>query len=1084
MVTDRPPDSDSRSRARVFLSYSHADPNAEVVRAVHTALTSQHEVFCDIGLEPGALWATEIEAKLAEADYFVVFLSGEAANSKALAEETRRAVKRQTDTGRPRILPVPLAYDIGELGFELGALLKPFQFIFWQAPEDTTDLIDDLRKIFTGAWVAQTAEIAPALSRYVVSPTRSKRMREIFVPPSDVKKARDLIGSGRIIWITGADGAGKHFLASALACELDKPVFELRRTLSWRHIFQNHPAKGVLVLPDALAPERAGTGDYEKELNALRQICETDNTIVLTCSDEEYTTRNSDLIDADFTPAQLARYRLTGETYSLSQRTAIIRKLVTQSHAAGIVSMAQRQWIDKLLNAQQQFPWKDWTLGELESFVTRSLPTTSSPSDVVQLLDRHTTIEDQIHMWFLGLDETARSLLLTLLLFPEATSEQIWARFRTILSELETLRLVPQMSIPTVGVCRARCAPYITQTENLEIVDSDAASSIARELAVSWREFVIELRPLLIRWALPPAGQDRALTRSGADESAAVRQEVARLLGELLKVNVEAVLPFLEDLATFDQSVVRRAAAEAIVYAFGSEDGARNCRKLLRIWEADRSGDNAAVRKREVAAGACWRIAALSKGATNYRFALEQLQRHIRDIPRVRAVVAYGIGRIVGRRSADELHPLMTRLARDQDEIVRRRTGVALSELSRREPEEAGAIFADWFDSHETRLLWTAAYALLVAPRLGRGERDMLHALMHLDPTALAGALGSATTPGDEAKDTDKTEHATRNLLRLAADTESAEPLATALATYWAAHPDRGALLCERLARLSAKPVNDLLVNADRQRLLKATFGSQFQESVLADAGAGGSRQLITTLAVTKIISELTDELQFDPKIAEAWEEAPDRFERFLRWLRTSLGDSGRRAVVLLRRLILESLLEDRKKLVQCAASWLKDPDTTDEAKDTIRAIMKTPELRTRLLARLSVEYWDSRADVWLILDSLGSGSSIIVRQLAFADMLGMDPRRFIDAAVQETQEVQDFPQVGREVLKALAEVAKTKGSAIAVAVRRSESRSNRNKILRLIRDFGRSDPPLKKVAEDLWITRIWLSLQEIFSSS
>src|SRR6185295_14817776 len=118
-----------------------------------------------------------------------------------------------------------------------------------------------------------------------------------------------------------------------------------------------------------------------------------------------------------------------------------------------------------------------------------------------------------------------------------------------------------------------------------------------------------------------------------------------------------------------------------------------------------------------------WRIAALSKGAANYRFALEQLQRHIRDIPRVRAVVAYGIGRIVGGRNAEDLHPLMTRLARDQDVIVRRRTGVALIELARRQPEEAGAIFADWFASNETRQLWTAAYALLVAPRSGKGDR-------------------------------------------------------------------------------------------------------------------------------------------------------------------------------------------------------------------------------------------------------------------------------------------------------------------------------------------------------------------------
>ena len=60
----------------------------------------------------------------------------------------------------------------------------------------------------------------------------------------------------------------------------------------------------------------------------------------------------------------------------------------------------------------------------------------------------------------------------------------------------------------------------------------------------------------------------------------------------------------------------------------------------------------------------------------------------------MRAVVAYGIGRIVSRRNIHDVQPMMTRLARDQDEIVRRRIGVALSELGRRDPQEADAVFA------------------------------------------------------------------------------------------------------------------------------------------------------------------------------------------------------------------------------------------------------------------------------------------------------------------------------------------------------------------------------------------------------
>jgi hypothetical protein len=607
-----------------------------------------------------------------------------------------------------------------------------------------------------------------------------------------------------------------------------------------------------------------------------------------------------------------------------------------------------------------------------------------------------------------------------MLLFPEATSEHIWAKFRAILSELETLRLIPQMSIPTLGVCRARCLPYVTQTDDLDIVDSDVGSAIAHEIAISWREYVLELRPLLSRWALPPVGQDRALTRMGADESAAVRQDVARLLGELLKVRVEDVLQFLDDFATFDQSAVRRAAAEAIVHAFGSEDGARNSRKLLRAWEADRSGENVAIRRREVAADACWRIAARSSGA-NYDFALEQLRRHARDIPRVRAVVAYGIGRIVNRRTIDDLKPLMTRLARDQDVIVRRRTGVALSELSRRDPEEADGVFADWLASEDSRRLWTAAYALLVAARPGRGDRDKLHALMDLDPAAFAEALSSAITPGDEAKDTDRTGDATRNLVRLVADAEARDWCATAMGTYWVTHPDRGTLLCERLGGLAGGSFNGLLIDAYERRLSEADSVLHFQEIVLADVGAGGIRRQIATPAVEMIISELTDEVRLDDEIAAAWEAAPELFERFLRWLRSDLGDAGRVAIVLLRRFVLQSLFQKPEHLVKCAALWLRDSGTCDEARDAIRAILSVSESWSSFVAALTVEYWDLRSDVWLILGALDADSSITVRQVAFADLLEGDPRRFVATAIQETQDLRD---VRAEVLKALARIA------------------------------------------------------------
>lgn len=1081
MTTDTLPDPGSRTPAKVFLSYCHADPNAGVVQKVYSALKERHEVFVDNGITSGTPWSPETDVWLAKADYFVVFLSAEAAKSHGVAEEVRRAVKRRDETGRPTILTVPLDYDIDELGYGLSALVRDFQFgLLWQKPEDTSDLIDDLERVISGARVAPATEIVFALAQYMMSDARRKRIGETFVPPPDIEKARALIRERRVVWITGAAGVGKQFLASALACELNGSVFELRPTLSWRHIFRYRPVGSVLVLPDALAPDRAGSDDYEAALKKLLQICESDNTVLLTCSDDEYRARHGDLLDAGFTTATLTPHTLSKDLYSLPLRSEIIRKLATQKQSEGIVSTAQGQWIETLLSGRKELAWRDWTLGELESFVIRSLPATASLDDVDQLLDRHTTIEDQVHVWFLGLDAAAQALLLALLLFPETSPEQLWARFRDILSELESLRLVPRMSIPTLGVCRARCKPYVTATDEMGIVDSDLASAIARELAVSWREYVIELQRLLKEWAIPPAGQDSDLTRTNADKRAPVRKGVARLLGELMRIRVEDVQPFLDEFATFDQIGIRRAAAEAIVYTFGTQDGARNGRKLLRAWESDRQGKEADARRREVVADACWRIASFTTDSTSYRFALEQLQRLTFDVPMVRSTVAYGIGKIVKRRHDDELLWMMTRLARDKDEIVRRRAGVALDELGRRAPGEASKVFAEWLASKEAKRLWTGAYALLVTRAPRPADRDKLHTLMRLDPVAFAGALASSLASGDDIKDTDRTKHARDNVIRLATDPESAALCATALGSYWTAHPDReGPVLCERLARIGETSVDALLVGAYWERFSRATSLSLIHEMVLADVAAGEARRRIATQATASIL-EWTDDAQ-RVVVAAAWQDVPELFERFLRWVSSDLGEAGRNAAVRQRRLILESLCPQPKTLVKCAATWLRDPATRSEVLDALRAIVDNRDVWLRVATPLALEYWDSRDDVWPILGVLGADHSIAVRHLAFARLLEESPRRFVAAAIEETQK---FEALRAEVLAALAQLSGKKADAMADAIRQSVTPTNRRDVRTLIHVFKESGTALTEVAEALWFMRFRLWFLELFSGS
>lgn len=844
----------SSSAPAVFLSYCHADPNADVVRLVYSALSSRYRTFCDVELEPGVRWAAEIDANLASASYFVVFLSAEAADSKGVTEEVRRAVTLNPERGRPRIIPVRLAYD-GDLKYELGMLLNSFQFEFWQTSDDTQDLIAKLDSVITGKRSASVGDAALFTSRYQVPTARQKRVLDAFVPPPGVKTARDLLRSAKVLWITGPDGAGKHFLATALACELGQSVFEYRPVLSWRQIFNSRPTNSVLLLPNALAPERAGSYDYEMGLAVLRQLCDTDNSVLLTCTDDAYGSRNADLTDVGFETRTLTRYRLGLDAYSRGSRVEVVRKLLRENHSREIISGTQRRWVEDCLSQEdgqsRRATWQNWKLSDIESFVNRLLPAAQTSSDVEQLLDHHRSLEEQVHAWFLSLDEIARCFLLTLLLHPEASSEQIWNRFREIVAELERLALVPRLSLPSLGVCRNRCAPYVTTTDYLEITDEEMASTIRRELAVNWREYVLELRHLLVRWALPPE-RERNQARSDDDPNRATRQELSHLIGHLMSVRVEDVLPFLDEFSVSEDRRARRSAADAVTYAFESEGGIRNCRKLLGAWEKDRSGETNAVRKRRVTANACWRIAERYSGP-ELDFAIEQLQLLTRDVPLVRSEVAFGLSRVVRRQRTNGVLSLLERLSNDPDEIVRRRTAIATAELTRRDPRMANEMIARWSGSGESRRIWTVAYALIAAPRFTRQERDRLTRLMQTAPSDFVAALASALRPADDVRDKENIDDGRRKLLWLTEHEDSNVIAAEAVALFWAKHPQRGASLCERLHDIDSASFAPLLARAYERRIMLLQ-ADESHDRVVADMARGGACADSATNAIRAII--------------------------------------------------------------------------------------------------------------------------------------------------------------------------------------------------------------------------------------
>ncbi|MBI4663007.1 MAG: AAA-like domain-containing protein [Verrucomicrobia bacterium] len=134
-------------KARVFISYKReTDPDEKIALAVCEALNKLHEVFIDQTMLVGEDWTKRIEAELRRADYLITFLSAQSVRSEMVIGEVEKAYRLSKEpgrSGRPRILPVRLAYR-EPFDYPLNAYLSHIQWTLLMGPEELPRLIQEL----------------------------------------------------------------------------------------------------------------------------------------------------------------------------------------------------------------------------------------------------------------------------------------------------------------------------------------------------------------------------------------------------------------------------------------------------------------------------------------------------------------------------------------------------------------------------------------------------------------------------------------------------------------------------------------------------------------------------------------------------------------------------------------------------------------------------------------------------------------------------------------------------------------------------------------------------------------------------
>lgn len=194
--------SSSTDSYQVFISYKrHAKRDNELANYLRHILEAKgHRVFVDKTMRTGTAWLEEIDHQIKHADFMIVLLSKESADSEMIQSEVQRAHDYRQRQGTPHILPVRLAYE-DLLPYSVAAFLNPLQYVFWRDKSDNERIGDEvLLAIETGLPTQPPFAVAFGPRSLTVSEDGRRLTNEVEqsppLPEFDPRLLQELVAPG------------------------------------------------------------------------------------------------------------------------------------------------------------------------------------------------------------------------------------------------------------------------------------------------------------------------------------------------------------------------------------------------------------------------------------------------------------------------------------------------------------------------------------------------------------------------------------------------------------------------------------------------------------------------------------------------------------------------------------------------------------------------------------------------------------------------------------------------------------------------------------------------------------------------
>jgi hypothetical protein len=311
--------------------------------------------------------------------------------------------------------------------------------------------------------------------------------------------------------------------------------------------------------------------------------------------------------------------------------------------------------------------------------------------------------------------------------------EQFWQKYKLVVQRLQ--KLDPGLSLKPLGISRDHAEPYVTGEGQLDFSDERIREAVYREVTKNFREYLIELVPLMIELSVP-SGRDQKMTREAfearkpqVEETKECRLALARITGKAARDGLEGFVDLLEFWAVDPALPVREAVALSMEQAVTEQVGARQTLDLLQRWTNDRSPGSHALYKSWAGASALGSIIAARPGRETYERALDLMERlatgnqsNVRFYISIALKKAARKAPLTDREAPVSLESLLKLTARDENAATKINVAEALCEARIANEVAALRVIEEWIAGVDLDYRWVGICGVLLWRRQRKEE--------------------------------------------------------------------------------------------------------------------------------------------------------------------------------------------------------------------------------------------------------------------------------------------------------------------------------------------------------------------------